>query len=641
MNHRRRIALLLFLLTFALYLRTLAPSVAFLFDDSLEFQLVGFKLAIAHPTGYPLYTLLLKLFSLLPVGDVAYRANLSSALFGALAVTLVYLIVWQLSESIAASLVAAVALAISPVFWSQAVIAEVYALNAVFVGAISWGVTSDGWRVTRRNVPRTTHHAFLAFLFALALTHHRTIILLVPALIIYEWQVASHEIAIRHSPFAIRHSPLANRKSLFFLLLPLTLYLYLPLRGSVGSLDGSYPNTPEGFLRWITASDYNIFLSGNPFNKNYDAAFFFDLFLNQFGWLGLAFALVGSLALWRVTSDVLRKAGAGTWINSVEGSPFAIRHSPFALFLSTAFLAYFIFMLLYRVPDIEVFAIPALLMLSMAIGYGWHVVWRGLVRLRPRALQLALQALLMILLLVNFASIFQAAWLQNDLSGKTEVRDYGRDLLAQPLPADSTLIGILGEMTLVRYFQATEKLNPSLVTIAADRDDERMNAIERELRAGRAVFTTRPLNGLPEKYSLGALGPLVRVWPTPPVSDLPADAPRVDSIQYRKDGISQPYARLVRVHLTWRPTAPISTDLKISARLLDGDTLIAQKDDWPVHNTYHTTFWRAGEMIQDVYDLKIPPGTLAKTYRVLLIVYHADSGAEVGRVNLGEIELSP
>ncbi|MCA1554820.1 MAG: DUF2723 domain-containing protein, partial [Chloroflexi bacterium] len=41
-------------------MRTLAPSVAFLFDDSLEFQLVGYKLAIAHPTGYPLYTLLLK-----------------------------------------------------------------------------------------------------------------------------------------------------------------------------------------------------------------------------------------------------------------------------------------------------------------------------------------------------------------------------------------------------------------------------------------------------------------------------------------------------------------------------------------------------------------------------------------------------
>ena len=105
----------------ALYLRTLAPSVAFLFDDSLEFQLVGYRLAVAHPTGYPLYTLLLKLFSFLPFGDVAYRANLLSAVCAALAVAIVYLAALQLTQSVFASLVAALALAVSPVFWSQAV----------------------------------------------------------------------------------------------------------------------------------------------------------------------------------------------------------------------------------------------------------------------------------------------------------------------------------------------------------------------------------------------------------------------------------------------------------------------------------------------------------------------------------------
>lgn len=74
------IAAALFLLTLFVYLQTLAPSVAYLFDDSLEFQLLASRLAIAHPTGYPFYSILLKLATFLPFGDVAYRANLVSAL---------------------------------------------------------------------------------------------------------------------------------------------------------------------------------------------------------------------------------------------------------------------------------------------------------------------------------------------------------------------------------------------------------------------------------------------------------------------------------------------------------------------------------------------------------------------------------
>ena len=52
-----------FLFSLILYLQTMAPSVAALYDDSLEFPLVVHRLAIAHPTGYPLYTLLARLVS--------------------------------------------------------------------------------------------------------------------------------------------------------------------------------------------------------------------------------------------------------------------------------------------------------------------------------------------------------------------------------------------------------------------------------------------------------------------------------------------------------------------------------------------------------------------------------------------------
>jgi hypothetical protein len=626
------------LLTFALYLRTLAPSVVALFDDSLEFQLVGYKLAIAHPTGYPLYTLLLYLFSYLPSGDVAYRANLLSALCASLAVMFVYLTTLRLTDSSVAACLSALALAISPVFWSQAVITEVYALHALFVAMIVY------WRLEVRSCSvvcglEVGSWKLLAFLLGLGLTHHRTIILLT-----------------RNSQFAIRNSqspnlPISQSLGLFFL--PLTLYFYLPLRGHIGSLDGTYENTLTGFWRWVMASDYGNFITANPFEVHYDAEFFWNLFVTQFGWLGLSLSALGMIALL-----------------ATRHSPLATRHSPrfAAIFLLIVFLTHLAFVLVYKVPDVQVFAIPAFSVMAIALGCGWDEVWRLAHRLNGGLTSSSLfkrtiiirsvgVTLLFVALLWNFVTIFQRSFTQDDLSGKTDVRAHGRDVLAQAFPPNSTLVGILGEMTLVRYFQTTENLQPTLITIAADKDDERLQTIDRILRQAsspsgdmdasrsaqsgvpRIVFTTRMLAGLSEKYALSAMGPLVRVWQTPPPSDLSADAPRVSSIKYRVENITLAQPHLVRVNIAWEPTTLIADDLKISARMLDGERIVAAQDDWPVHNAYPTRQWRVGTVIHDVYDVPVPRDTPAQTYRVLLIVYRAENGAEVGRIEAGMIEI--
>ena len=722
---RRWLALIVFLGAFALYLRTLAPSVAQLFDDSLEFQLVGYKLAIAHPTGYPLYTLLLKLFTLLPMGEVAGRANLSSAVFAALAVALVFRIALKLTGTVLPSLAAAAALAVSPVFWSQAVIAEVYALNAALIaGAIlilisrpsprsgqppdplPSRVSHDPTSSNRRGAPalmaqaargdpdgpNAGSHAYsdlapLAFLVGLMLTHHRTGLLLLPAAALYLWLAAECD-------WRTLWAQAVTHRTVLAFLLPLALYSYLPLRGDIGSLDGTYQNTPDGFARWILASGYNIFLTGNPFNEHYDAAFFAQLFVDQFGWLGLAVVLLGLRWLLK------RRLAAG-------------------LFLLAAFATYLAFVVSYRVPDVQVFAIPAFLIMALAFGCGLHALvtelpalvhktWTRVNRDRQMTTQTGARPaepsasgitpgqvsdtvaasridgaalsnvvgatgsrpfpsapltlvdatrhfVCLALIFIILAPAFPTALATNDLGGHTELRDYGRDMLAQPLPTNSSLVGILGEMTLVRYFQAAEGLQPALTTIAADRNADRLDVIDREITAGHAVFTTRLLNGLPEKYSLGALGPLVSVLPQAQPGTLPPDAARVANIKYRIIGTEQhgesialmdlpglpqlTGSRFLRVHVAWEPTAPITADLKISARLLypGSDQMIGQRDDWPVHNAYHTTFWRPGEQIQDVYDIPLSFDRAPTSYRLLLIVYRADSGAELGRVDGGRV----
>jgi hypothetical protein len=156
-----------------------------LFDDSLEFQLVTYQLGIPHPTGYPLYVLLGKLFTLLPVGNVAYRVNLMSAFFGAATNALLYLLILAMINDTPlpitsgaahiSSLLGAMMLAVSQVFWQQATIAEVYALNAFFVSLLLlWLV---GPLSTKPDQPVS-----IAFLAGLSLTHHRTMLLLFPAL---------------------------------------------------------------------------------------------------------------------------------------------------------------------------------------------------------------------------------------------------------------------------------------------------------------------------------------------------------------------------------------------------------------------------------------------------------------------------
>ena len=123
------------LASFAVYLRTLAPTV--LPGDAGEFQFAAPLLGVAHPTGYPLYILLGKLWTLLlPWGDLAHRMNLFSAFWAALAVALVYLVAQQLTGRPVIAAVAALTLAFSRTFWAQAVVAEVYALHSFFVAAI-------------------------------------------------------------------------------------------------------------------------------------------------------------------------------------------------------------------------------------------------------------------------------------------------------------------------------------------------------------------------------------------------------------------------------------------------------------------------------------------------------------------------
>ena len=119
-----------FVALFGLYAYS-APRTVTLEDDGL-FIMSSYFLGIDHPPGYPLLTLLGKLFTLLPVGSIALRVHLLSAFFGALTCVALWLVVRALFADAVSAYTGAVLYGLSATFWSQAIIAETYTLNTFF-----------------------------------------------------------------------------------------------------------------------------------------------------------------------------------------------------------------------------------------------------------------------------------------------------------------------------------------------------------------------------------------------------------------------------------------------------------------------------------------------------------------------------
>jgi hypothetical protein len=623
---------LLTLAGLALYAATAAPSVVTIFDDSLEFQVVLPTLGIAHPSGYPLYTLLGKLFTLLlPFRDPAGRANLFSALAAAAAVGLLYLICRRVIGSRPAALIATAAFAISPVWWSQATIAEVYALHGLLVALFIYCLLR--WEETSFQLPASSSHWLIAaaLTFGFGLAHHRMIALLLPAALVF---VLWTDPALLCQPR--RWPPL-----LLCALAPLLLYLYLPIRGqATGSLDAAFRPTLAGALEWITAAGYSVFLAGNPFGVSRDAAFFLDLFADQFGFLLSLAAAWGAGAL--AARVLFRRRGL---FHSVYSS---IRPRQY-IFLLLATAGQVAFGIAYKVEDVSVFFIPAFMLMALWAALGLAPIFEGVRacvaglagRLAlPRGMQrgiwgVAALAVAALLLLQPVADARRNLPKQ-DRSREWAVYDYGQDILACSAPA-GRIVGLLGETTLVRYFQDVLGQRADVTLVAADAESARWAAVEAGLAAGSPVYLTRDLPGAAGRYSLDAIGPLIAVSPKatpgpPPAGQVvAAGIVLVDAQAELRPTHAGP---VVRLKLTWAATAAVQEELKVSARLLDRadpPRTVAQNDQAPVHFTYPTTAWVPGELVDDVYDLAPPKDAPPGPYSVLLILYRAADGREIGR----------
>jgi hypothetical protein len=160
----------LFAAAFGVYMLALCPMVYV--GDSGLFSAAAFSLGSAHPPGYPLYVLVGKLFTLLPFGNIAFKVNAASALFGALACLTVYRTSVELTGDEHASWAAALVMGITPLFFTESLKAEVYTLNA-FLSAVVFYL---GLRILTGGDFRRYSLAAL-FVLGLGMGNHHTIAL--------------------------------------------------------------------------------------------------------------------------------------------------------------------------------------------------------------------------------------------------------------------------------------------------------------------------------------------------------------------------------------------------------------------------------------------------------------------------------
>ena len=232
------------LVAFALYFAGAAPTIYV--GDSGELVTAVYTLGIPHPSGYPLYVLLGKLWTLLvPVGSIAYRMSLFSAAAAAVTIGLVYTLMRRLECGRAAAAIAALTLATSTSFWAEANVQRVYALNALFLVATLLAATR--WLATRST--RALATAF--FLAGLGASNHTFMAMVTIALAVL---ALAAEPSLVRSPSRALTLGLSVALAFTIGLLP---YLYLPLRSRFDpALDWGNPESARALWDVVTRREF-------------------------------------------------------------------------------------------------------------------------------------------------------------------------------------------------------------------------------------------------------------------------------------------------------------------------------------------------------------------------------------------------
>lgn len=544
----------------ALFARTMAPGVTL--TDSGALIVAANGLGVAHPPGFPVYTLLARLATLVPFGSVAARVNFASAIFAALAAGVLALVAAEAiggaragsrarkthldaaaararggsSASPAIAAVAAgLAFATSRTLWNYATVAEVYTLNILamlvtLLIVLRWRRGSRSARrasAARIDAPAAAHDAtnsahgaihaphdapaasdarlivLAGLAFGLALgVHHATAALVLPSAALLALTSTPRDRRAAHvAPARLDRRTLAAAAAAA--LAGLSIYAYLPVAAArLPVLDWGDPRTLERFWWHVSGWQYRFQLGASGVVFSQEVRAFAGLLAREFGPALFPavplLALAGGVLLWRADRGL-------------------------AAALTLLVVANVACTIVYHVKeDRDAYFLPAFAATVVAAAVGLDAVVRRAVRIVARVVRgtapagdSRAAAQTTVVLAIGAAALVAlpalvAHFPLRDRSRDTIARDYDMNTLA---PIAQNGVVITGDWHLyssLLYTQKVEGARPD-VTVVDFTQLWRTWYVEALLRASPAAVA-------PARAELDAFYDVMRVWERGPAA---------------------------------------------------------------------------------------------------------------------------
>lgn len=404
-----------------LYVTSAAPGITWAHEgaDGAELIAAAVTNGVPHPPGYPLYTLLLQAWlglSGMVAGwsDLAWRGSLFSGLFaaGSVAVTAITArhLVRRWPHAWLWSGLAALAWAVCPLLWTQAVITEVYALHAFLLTLFGWAILVH---------PRQLWYVVL--LSALGVAHHLTFLLLLPAAYYVLWAQAEDK---RRDAVRIAGAMVGG------LALGTLFYVRIPLAAMSGPapVNWGYADNLSGLWWLVSGAAYRGYLFAAPASTvAARISTWAYTITNQYTPVGLAVALIG-LAQWDREAPYLRNFSL-LWLTPVS-----------------------LYALAYYTRDSGIYLLPVAWLMALWIAVGLAVVTNWLHgRLHSRDAVAAMGVAGFVLIGIFVMTIWR--WPTVALASDHEARDYVAQAAAV-LPPNSIVVTLDDRETFALWYGA-------------------------------------------------------------------------------------------------------------------------------------------------------------------------------------------
>jgi hypothetical protein len=583
--------------------------------DLITHQYAQVEARPSNAPGYPLYTMGGWLWFRMGRALFSWALNpvqvLSSysALWGLAALLTLYVILLQVTARnwILASLLTAF-YGTTYFFWFYSVSTEQY------TSAI-WQILMVIWLAFRWDEePDERSVLWLAFLVGTMLANMLTTLFIVPPLL---WFILSRRPAYPGRPGLILKSIVAS-------FLPVLSYAYVYVRGAQHPEwrgAGQWPSAWQWFLSFVSTQQGRDELAPGLALGNFFTPEFPSLIWQELTWLVLAGGLAGLALLGR------RRAG----------------------FLYGTLAIYALFSWGYRFGNWFQVILPAYPIVVIGFAALLNAVWprRRLPGLSPphwiRGGTVAL-----LLALVGYRLVVSLPLADQRFRPEDTALDPGWTVLADQPKTPAVVVADYEERLALQYlatvWQATDDLypiGPGDTPPAGLAEDPQITLyLTRRAAAAAQSVTTEASHAQAAGQELAELS-------SEPRLDLPPGVQRLDlalgsglkllGIELISDEASLPRLAAARLHrpnwqiaLYWTTQAELELDLTISVRpLVEGKQIGSERepliqDHQPVWGLYPTSHWRAGEVVRDVYGLRLPPDLKpAEVMAVQIVLYHS------------------